>query len=84
MATVESLIWNLFIGIFGSPTLIGIFLLIFLFGLCFVLRLSYDAVVGLSVPILVTAFVFIPELRLIFGIAIGILIGIGLLKLISR
>lgn len=84
MATIESLIWNLFLGIFGSQALIGIFLLVFLFGLCFVLRLTFDAIVGLSIPILVTVFIFIPELRLIFGILIGIFVGIGLLKLISR
>ena len=81
---LETTIWNLFIGVFGSQALIGVFLLIFLFGLCFILRLSYDAMIGLSVPILVTVFVFIPELRLVFGIVIGILVGIGLLKLISR
>jgi len=81
---LETTIWNLFIGVFGSQALIGIFVLIFLFGLCFLLRLSYDAMIGLSIPILATVFVFIPELRLVFGIIIGILIGIGLLKLISR
>lgn len=80
---LETIISATMIAILGEFAL-GIIILVVLFGMCFILKIPFDGLLALALPIFGVAFVFIPELKIMFGLVTGVLIGIGFLRVMNR
>lgn len=79
---IEQMIYDMMMGMFGNPLSIGIFLFCIFMAFAIFMRLGSDAMLVMMIPTLFAVFVFIPQLRLIIGLGIGMLIGIAILKTI--
>lgn len=79
-APFEDLATNLI----GSPVLIGILVFLFFLLLMLVAKFDFETMVVVLVPVMFIVFFWIEQLRIIIGILLGILIGIGLLKWYRR
>ena len=77
-------LFNHLIQIVGNPMWIGLMIIFFVVILAFSLYLSLDVALILLIPTVFIASVFISGLRLIFAIVLGILIAIGVLRLVRR
>jgi len=75
---------NGLMDIVGNPMLIGLLLLIFFVFFIIALRISFDIAIVSFIPIMFIVSVFVEPLRLIFLIVLGLLIGIGVLRLIGK
>jgi len=73
-----------FIQIVGNPMYIGLILILFFFFLIVVSKLTIDIAVVIYIPVILVCSVFIPPLRILFAIVIGILIAVGILRLIGK
>lgn len=83
MLGIEQIIAETMLNIYGELFL-GVVLTIFLLGLCFVMRMSIDGLAVVMLPIFSILFVFVPQLRLVFGLVAGIMLGIVFIKIIAR
>jgi len=70
--------------IVGNPMYIGLLFIILVIFIIIGLKLSFDIAIVTLIPAVFIASVWIEPLRLIFAIIIGLLIGIGVLRLIGR
>lgn len=77
---IEQMIFDMLMGMFGNPLNIGIFLFVIFMAIGIFLRLGSDAMLVMMIPTLFAVFVFIPALRLIIGLGIGMMFGIAILK----
>jgi hypothetical protein len=68
----------------GSPLLIGGIVVIFISFFAMLLALPFEAMVVVWIPTGFLAIAFIPELRIVMGICLGFIIGIGLVKWVRR
>jgi len=75
---------NGLMDIVGNPMLIGLLILIFFVFFIIALRISFDLAIVSFIPIMFIVSVFVEPLRLIFLIVLGLLIGIGVLRLIGK
>lgn len=72
------------ISIVGNPMYIGLILLLFFFFLIISLRISMDIAIVSYIPIILLCSIWIEPLRLLFAILVGILIAMGMLRLIGK
>jgi len=79
----DSFMQNL-LEIVGNPMLIGVILLLFFVFFIVMLKISFDIALVLFIPIMLIASVWLVPLRLIFFIIVGLLIGLGMLRLIGK
>lgn len=77
---IEQLIFDMFLGMLGNPLNLGIFIFVILMSFGIFMRLGGDAMLVIMIPTMFVVFAFIPQLRLIIGIGIGIMFGIAILK----
>jgi hypothetical protein len=70
--------------LFGSDLLLGVFIFLVIMVLTFIF--GFGMVVGsvVLIPSMFLVFEFIPSARIMFAIIIGIIVGLGLQKLIRR
>lgn len=68
----------------GSPLLIGITILMFFILFMTLLLIPFEAMVVPLIPTFFIVFTYIPQLRIIVGICVGIGIGLGLIKWVRR
>jgi len=68
----------------GNPLLIGAVIFLFFIMLMMLLLLPFEVMVVAMIPLGFGVFEFIPQLRLIFAILAGIVIGLGLIKWYRR
>jgi hypothetical protein len=66
--------------VIGNPLLIGILVFLFIFFLCSVLLIPFEAMVIIFIPACFIIALWIPLLQLVCAILVGITIGLGLLK----
>lgn len=81
---IAELVGGLFTTIFGSDLLIGVVL--FMFFMILTLIIGLGMVVGsvVLIPSLFLVFQYIPDIKIIVAIVIGMLVGLALNKLIRR
>ena len=70
--------------IVGNPMYLGLLFIVLVVFIIIGLRLSFDIAIVSMIPAIFIASVFIEPLRLIFAIMLGIIIAIGILRLIGR
>jgi hypothetical protein len=75
---------ELFISIFGSELIIGVFLFIIILIFTFIFGLGMLVGSVVLIPALFLVFGFIPSGRIILAIILGFFVGIGLNRLIRR
>jgi hypothetical protein len=68
----------------SNPLLIGVIIFLFFTMFALFLLIPFGGLVVIEVPVLFAVFEFIPALRIVVGILLGLLIGLGLLKWIRR
>jgi len=71
-------------GIFGNETIAAIFLFIFLMALTFILGLGMIVGSVVIIPSLFLVFQYIPTIRIIVAMILGLILGFGLHKMIKR
>lgn len=77
---IEDLAYNLV----GNPLVMGAIIFIFITFFSLLLFIPFEAMVVIWVPTSFLMMIFIPVLRLVLGVLLGLLIGIGLLKWLRR
>ena len=77
-------IGDMFNGIFGSPLLVGLVGLLFFLMIALALKINFDSMVVVMIPVLFVVFGTVPQLQIIVGIMMGVLIGLGLIKWFRR
>jgi len=70
--------------IIGSPLLVGLILVLFFTMFAMFLLIPFSALICIEIPLCFLVFEWIPTLRPVVGIMIGILIGLALVKWIRR
>lgn len=82
----DQLTFQVLLEIFGSPLLLGIFTLIFLYTFGLIMRLSFEMLtLMLFIGVMTLIAIFIPELVLIITTIVGIFLGIFLFyKILGR
>lgn len=82
----DQLTFQVLLEIFGSPLLLGIFTLIFLYIFGLIMRLSFEMLtLMLFIGVMTLIAIFIPELVLIITTIVGIFLGIFLFyKILGR
>jgi len=83
LTLIEQQVSNVFLSIFGDPIFIGIAFLLVIFGVIAFARLGMSVGLVLLIPTLFIVIAFIPALKIIGGIALGVIFAIGLLRFIS-
>lgn len=68
----------------SEPMLIGAIIFLFFLMFALVLYLPFSAVVVVMMPTLYVVFEYIEPLRIVVGILVGLLVGLGLLKWVKR
>ena len=71
-------------GIMGDPTLTGLFLFLILFVLTMVFGLGMLIGSVVIIPSMFAVFQYIPELRIVVAIILGLVFGMGLHRLVRR
>jgi len=71
-------------GLFGNPLLIGLVGLLFFLMIILTLKITFIAMTTIMFPLLFIVFMSVPQLQIIIGIMVGILIGLGLVKWVRR
>lgn len=84
VSEITDLIGDLFMTLLGSELLIGA--LLFMFFMIFTLILGLGMLVGsvIIIPSLFLVFEFIPDIKIIVAIVIGMIVGLALNKIIRR
>lgn len=77
-------IGDLFRQILGSDLLIGIFIFLVVMLLVFIFGLGFLVGSVVLIPAMFLIFQYIPPLRIIFAIVMGLFVGLGLHRLIRR
>lgn len=85
-------IWDMLIDPFvdlsenllGNPLLIGAVILLFFIMFMLVLFIPFEAQVTIYIPMFFIVFEYIPSLRIVIAIIVGIGIGLGLIKWVRR
>ena len=77
-------IYEAFYTLFGSTEMIGV--IVFLFFLIFTLILGLGMLIGsvVLIPAMFLVFEFVPDMRIFLAIFAGLIVGLGLHKLINR
>ena len=73
-----------FLQIVGNPMLIGLLLIVFFSFVIISVRLGFNVALPIYIPIIFICSLWIEPLRFIFAIVLGILIAMGLLRLIAK
>jgi len=81
---VTDMISDTFFTIYGSDLLIGLILFVVFFILTLILGIGMLAGTVILLPALFLIFEFIPDLKIIVAIILGLIFGIGLHRIISR
>lgn len=77
-------IGDMFMQIFGSELILGVFLFLILFILTFIFGLGMLVGSVVFVPAMFLVFRYIPSGRILIAIVLGLLVGMGLNRLIRR
>jgi len=77
-------IGNTFSSLFGSDLLLGAIIFVFFFVFTFILGLGMLVGMVVLIPSMFLVFEFIPDLKIIVAIVLGIIFGLGLQKIINR
>lgn len=67
-----------------NPLLIGVIIFLFFTMFALFLFIPFGGLVVIEIPVLFLVFEYIPALRIVVGVLLGLLIGLGLLKWIRR
>ena len=73
-----------FLEIVGNPMIIGVLILLFITFLIVVSKLGFNVALPIYIPTIFICSLWIEPLRFIFAIVLGILISIGILRLIGK
>jgi len=68
----------------GNPLIIGAVVFLWITFIAMLLFIPFEAMVVIWVPLVFLVGYWIPTLRIILGIMLGILIGLGLIKWVRR
>lgn len=68
----------------GNPLLIGLIILLFFSMFALFLLIPFSALIVIEIPLCFMVFEWIPQLRPVIGIMVGILIGMALIKWVRR
>lgn len=79
----EGMFYDAIIAMLG-PYIAGMLVLLFFVAMGIILRLTPDAFIAEMIGAFFLVFCFIPELRLIVGVGMGLLVGIGILSVVRR
>jgi len=77
----EDMIYTAILGLFGNQLVLGVFLFVALLAMMVFLRINETAMLVIFEPVLFLMFCFIPELKIIAAIAMGLLFGVAILKM---
>jgi hypothetical protein len=75
---------NMSTELIGNPLLIGAIIFLFILTFALALLIPFEGLVVIMIPTTYLIYEHIPPLRIIVGILIGFVIGLGLLKWIRR
>lgn len=78
---IEEMIFTTMMQLFGNPLNIGIFIFVIFMGLAILFRLGEGAMVVTMIAVFFIVAGFIPEMKFIIGIAVGIMFGLALIKI---
>ena len=78
---IEELIFGTMMQLFGNPLNLGIFVFAIFMGLVILFRLGEGAMVVTMIAVFFLVGGFIPEMKFIIGIAVGIMFGLALIKI---
>lgn len=78
---VETLISSMLLGIFGSPLNLGIIVFFVFIAIAGFLRIHSSAIFILFIPISFLVFEFIPQIRILAALVIGIIFALALIKI---
>jgi len=84
ISNIADSIMNMLYDIAGSPLIIALIFLLFIISLALVLGFRFPSLLVVIIPAFFLIFAMIPGLRIIVGIMLGILIGLGLIQWIRR
>ena len=68
----------------GQPALIGLIVLLFFLMFALILYLPFEAVVCIMMPTLFLVFLYIPPLKIVVAVMVGLMIGMALIKWVRR
>jgi hypothetical protein len=68
----------------GNPLLVGLVILLFFTMFALFLLIPFSALLVIEIPLCFVVFEWIPQLRPVVGIMVGILIGMALIKWVRR
>jgi len=68
----------------GQPALMGLIILLFFLMFALILYLPMEAVVCIMMPTLYLVFTFIPPLKIVVAVMVGLMIGMALIKWVRR
>ena len=68
----------------GNPLLIGLIVLLFFSMFALFLLIPFSALLVIEIPLCFVVFEWVPQLRPVVGIMVGILIGMALIKWVRR
>lgn len=75
---------NMLYDILGNPALIGATIFLFVTLFMMMLFIPFEAMVVIWIPLTAALWFYIPVLRIILGICLGFVIGLGLIKWFRR
>lgn len=68
----------------GSPILVAVIIFLFFFTFIIILYIPFVAGITVLIPTLYLVFQYVEALRIVVGILIGLVIGMGLIKWLRR
>ena len=68
----------------GQPALIGLIILLFFMMFALILYIPFEGVVCILMPTLALVFVYIPPLKIVVAVMVGLMIGMALIKWVRR
>lgn len=75
---------NMVNDMIGNPVIIGAMVFLWITFIGMLLFIPFEAMIVIWVPLTFLVGYWIPSLRIILGIMLGLLIGIGLIKWVQR
>ena len=78
---IEAVIYDTMMMMFGNPLNLGIFLFVIFMGMAILFRLGEGAMAVTMIAVFFLVAGFIPEMKFIIGIAVGIMFGLALIKI---
>jgi len=68
----------------GQPALMGLIILLFFMLFALTLYIPFEGVVVIMMPTLSLVFVYIPPLKIVVAVLVGLMIGMALIKWVRR